>query len=116
MKLWLIDRIIEGCYPVWEEIDTSTDTDYASKIREEYADALVDAGLIEAVSHAIRVVYRRTELGELLLSISDKKAFNQYMELNEVLDILNNWDDLWKAYEDKSDEKEADSIVIQLKK
>ena len=116
MKLWLVDRIIEGCYPVWEEIDNSTDTDYASRIREEYADTLVNAGLIEAVSQSIHVVYRRTELGELLLAISDKKAFNKYMELEEVLDILNNWDDLWESYEEDTEEKETSSVVIHLKK
>lgn len=117
MKLWLVDATIEGCYPVWTEIDSMSDTEYAARIREDYAEELIDAGLLEAVTTALHVVYRRTELGELLLTISNKKAFTPYMELEEVLEILNKWEDIWEEFEEEEEaDKEVGTLLLRFSK
>ena len=116
MKLWLITEILENCLPVWEDVNKYADSDYAERIREDYAEQLSEAGLLEEFSTAMQTVYRRTELGELLLTISHKKAFNSQMNLGNVLEILNNWDSLWEEYEneDESQGKEVGTLMVKF--
>lgn len=116
MKLWLITAILENCLPVWEDVDKYADSDYAARIREDYASQLSDAGLLEEFSTAMQTVYRRTELGELLLTIAHKKAFNPQMDLDSVVEVLDNWEELWEQYEneDEVQDREVGTLMVRF--
>lgn len=111
MKLWLIVDILGYCAACWEDLEQISDAEYTTKIRQEYADKLLFAGLIECVSSGMRTIYRRTELGELLTMLAGNKPFHKYMELDDVVATLKDWDKIWDKY---SEEDSSDSNVGML--
>lgn len=115
MKLWLIIDILGYCAACWEDVEQASDSDYTTKIRDEYADRLGFAGLIEGVSSGMRTIYRRTELGELLTMLAGNKPFHQYMELEDVVDTLKAWDKIRDKYssEEESDNSDMGMLVVR---
>lgn len=115
MKLWLIIDILGYCAACWEDVEHAPDSDYTTKIREEYADELILAGLIEGVSSGMRTIYRRTELGELLTMLAGNKPFYQYMELDDIVATLKDWDKIRDKYssEEESDNSDVGMLVVR---
>lgn len=111
MRLWLIIDILQYCSACWEEPEQHSDSESTTKIRESYADKLIDAELIESVSSGMRTVYRRTELGELLILLAGGRPFHQYMELEDVVATLKDWDNIREKY---SEEESSDSNLGML--
>lgn len=103
MKLWLLEGMLFTCHSVWALINP-LDDENVTNLREDFADRLVAMGLIEGVPVSTGMAYRRTELGELLITIMHRRPFNRYMDMDEVMDILRDWDRLRLKYDNDEEE------------
>lgn len=103
MRLWLLEGMLFTCHSVWSAINR-LDDENITNLREDYADQLIYAGLIEGIPVSTGMAYRRTELGELLITVMHRKPFHRYMELDEIMEVLREWENRWQKYEDDDDE------------